>query len=80
MSVNAALDGVFVQKGLYVLSRVYIHLYVNVLYINSYIKKQYVFLLHNGDLYSIYTLQINKKFLLFLKLLKKHTIQYFTIE
>ena len=55
MSVNAALDGVFVQKGLYVLSRVYIHLYVNVLYINSYIKKQYVFLLHNGDLYSIYT-------------------------
>ena len=53
MSVNAALDGVFVQKGLYVLSRVYIHLYVNVLYINSYIKKQYVFLLHNGDLYSV---------------------------
>ena len=26
MSVNAALDGVFVQNGLYVLSRVYIHM------------------------------------------------------
>ena len=28
------------------------------LYINLYIKKQHVFLLHNDDLYSIYTFQI----------------------
>ena len=57
------------------------------LYINLYIKKQHNFLLRNDDLYSIYTFQIefdlksiNQEFLLFLKLLKKHSIQYFTIE
>ena len=32
-------------------------LYIN-LYINLYIKKQHVFLLRNGDLYTTYTFQI----------------------
>ena len=52
------------------------------LYINLYIKKEDVFLLLNDDLYSIYTFQIklNQEFLLFFKLLKKHSIQYFTVE
>ena len=46
----------------------YINLYINLaihliykqlrLYINLYIKKQHVFLLHNDDLYSIYTFKI----------------------
>ena len=57
------------------------------LYINLYIRKQHVFLLRNGDLYFIYAFQIkfdlksiNQEFLLFLKLLKKLSIQYFKIE
>ena len=55
--------------------------------INLYIKKQHVFLLRNDDLYFYFSNQIefdlksiNQEFLLFLKLLKKHSIQYFTIE
>ena len=55
--------------------------------INLYIKKQHVFLLRNDDLYFYISNQIefdlksiNQEFLLFLKLLKKHSIQYFTIE
>ena len=74
----------------------YIILYINLkhlaykqlrLYINLYIKKQHLFLLRNDDLYFIYIFQIksslksiSQEFLLFLKLLKKHSIQYFTIE
>ena len=55
--------------------------------INLYIKKQHVFLLRNDNLYFYFSNQIefdlksiNQEFLLFLKLLKKHSIQYFTIE
>ena len=55
--------------------------------INLYIKKQHVFLLRYDDLYFYFSNQIefdlksiNQEFLLFLKLLKKHSIQYFTIE
>ena len=54
------------------------------LYIDLYIEKQHVFLLRSGDLHSISNLfdlkSINGEFLLFFKLLKKHPIQYFTIE
>ena len=53
------------------------------LYINLYIKKQHVFLLRNGNLYSIYAFQIksslksiNQEFLLLLKSLNKQSIQY----
>ena len=35
-----------------------------VLYINLYIKKQGVLLLHNDDLYSVYTFQIKSSLIL----------------
>ena len=58
-------------------------------YINLYIEKQHVFLLRIEDFCSIYTFQIkssfdlksiNQEFIVFLKLLKKHFIQYCTVE
>ena len=51
-----------------------------------YIKKQHDFILRNDELYFIYTFQIeieksiDKEFFLFHMLLKKHSIQYLTIE
>ena len=52
-----------------------------------YIKKQQVFLFRNDNLYSIYIFQIefdlksiSQEFLLFLKSLNKHYIEYFTIK